>query len=243
MIHPQNFRHGGGAFGSLSALLLVIVVLCAACGAVAASQSGRRTPGASKRNEPAPTATPETTGESESQPRNKTSNTDAPRLTFVVCEFDDPFLNIAYLSSVSIVDAFAQRVGEAREVEVRRGEKLTRQDARARAKKEKDAYTVLVVIEDEANESGRGGIGREVSTRSLAMRYYVYAPQTGDLRYQDRIVQRPYSRTATIGGVRVPLPTPAPRTAIPAQYEVEQMARDAANSLLVRFHVPLPPEN
>lgn len=209
----------------------------------AAAQSGRRAPGEAKRGGgAAPAATSEPSAESESQPKAKTPKSEVPpALTFVVCEFDNPFLNVAYISPSSIVEAFARRLGESKEVSVVRGPKISRQDARARARNEREAYVVLVVLEEEAEQDGRGTIVGEVNPRALAMRYYVYAPQTADLKFQDRVLQRPYRQTATVGGVRIPVPTP--RTAIPGQREIEQLARDAANRLMARFSVRPPAEN
>ncbi len=242
MIRPQLFARRSLSLRSTPARFLIALVLSVSCGA-AMAQSGRRSPNSSKPSDaPATAATPEPSGESESQPRGKTSKTEGPPpLTFVVCEFDNQFLNVAYISPSQIVDAFAARLGESKGIAIVRGPKMSRQDARARAKNEKDAFVVLVVLEEESASLGRDTIAGEVSPRSLIMRYFVYAPQTADLKFQDLVMQRPYRPTTTIGGVRVPLPTT--RSAIPGQNELEQLARDAANRLAARFNVRLPPEN
>jgi hypothetical protein len=207
----------------------------------AAGQSGRRAPGSAKRNEPPPATTPEAAGESESQPKTKTPKTQAPpALSFIVCEFDNPFLDVAYISPSQMVEAFARRLGETKAVAVERGPKISRQEVRARAKNEREAYVVLVQLEEASADTGRETMG-QVNPRYLVMRFYVYAPQSGDLKYQDRITQRPYRPTTTIGGIRIPVPSP--RTVIPGQNELEQLARDAADRLLIRFNMRPPPEH
>ncbi|HEX8853785.1 MAG TPA: hypothetical protein VF754_09880, partial [Pyrinomonadaceae bacterium] len=205
-----------------------------ASSAVLAAQSGRRTP---KPPSPVPSATPEAEGESESQPKPKRKTPTGP--TFIVCQLENPFLQIAYITPESMVAAFARRMSDSNAVEVVHGSKLSRPEARERAKNEKDAFTVLVSIEDEVDEAGREVMG-ELNPRRLAVRLFVYEPRTGQIKYQDRLVQRPYRPTARVGGVR--LPVPAPRTAIPTRDEVEQVARDAADRLLMRFGIR-PPEN
>ncbi len=65
-----------------------------------------------------------------------------------------------------------------------------------------------------------------------------------DLKFSDVIYQRPYRETATVGGVRIPVPGGTRRIErYPSQLQLEQAARDAADSLLMRFGVRLPPDN
>lgn len=220
----------------MTARLLLTLALVAACGAVvwSAAQSGRRTP---KPAQPVPAATPEGAGESESQSRPKKKTATGP--TFIVSQLDNPFLQIAYITPESMVAAFARRLSDSNAAEVVHGSKLTRQEARDRAKNEKDAFTILVSIEDEADEAGREVMG-ELNPRRLAVRLFVYEPRTAQIKYQDRLVQRPYRPAARVGGIRIPVP--APRTSIPTRDEVEQVARDAADRLLIRFGIR-PPEN
>ena len=82
-----------------------------------------------------------------------------------------------------------------------------------------------------------------VDSRTLLLKTYVYAPKTGDLKYADTIYQRPYRETATIGGVRVPVPGTRGVERYPSQRQLEQAARDAADRLMSRFNVTLPPNN
>ncbi|HEV2705286.1 MAG TPA: hypothetical protein VGV59_05140 [Pyrinomonadaceae bacterium] len=223
----------------MTARLLLSFVVLAVGGLVAWSvaegaQSGRRTP---KPSSPVPAATPEAGGESESQSKPKKRPATGP--TFIVCQLDNPFLQIAYITPESMVAAFARRLTDSNAVEVVQGAKVTRQEARDRAKNEKEAFTVLVSIEDEMDEAGREVMG-ELNPRRLAVRLFVYEPRTGQIKYQDRMVQRPYRQAARVGGVRIPVPTP--RTAIPTRDEVEQVARDSADRLLMRFGIR-PPDN
>ena len=53
--------------------------------------------------------------------------------------------------------------------------------------------------------------------------------------------QRPYRDTATIGGVRVPVPSRRMER-YPSQLQLEQAARDSADRLLSRFQITPPPQ-
>ena len=242
MNYPQLFTRCRAGLRTLPALLLVVAFATAPAASAAAAQSGRRTPGGSKPSGSTPAPTPDASaGESESQSKTKKPKTEAPpAASFIVCEMDNPFLDVAYISPSQIVDAFAHRLSESNALSVVRGPKLSRQDVRARAKNERDAHVVLVQLEHEAASSGRDPMG-QVNPRSLILRYYVYAPQTGELKLVDQVMQRPYRQTATVGGVRIPVPTR--QTPVPTMREIEQLARDAADRLMIRFHVRLPPEN
>jgi len=77
----------------------------------------------------------------------------------------------------------------------------------------------------------------------IVIRTYVYEPKTGAIKYVDTVYQRPYRSTATIGGVRVPVPSTRRIEQYPSQLQLEQAARDAADRLMSRFHITPPPEN
>ncbi|HYH85825.1 MAG TPA: hypothetical protein VEX60_10095 [Pyrinomonadaceae bacterium] len=217
-------------------LALLALALCALA-SVASAQSGRRAPKPAAT--PAPEATPQAESESESKPR-ATKPSDVI-VSFVVVEQDTAMLNLDFGAKQAVIDAFMQRLGQPRAVSVSRGGKGGRREARERAKKERDVFVVLFEMEEERAAMGEASIGR-VDSRTLLLKTYVYAPESGDLKYTDTIMQRPYRPTTTIGGVRVPVPSRRVEQ-YPSQLQLEQAARDAADRLMSRFGVIPPPEN
>lgn len=232
--------------GVILSLVIVALALCAlAPGAWTAwAQSGRRKTDPARQS-PAPTPTPsaEPRGESESQPRGA-SKKQGVVATFVVYEDENLMLDFSITSQRDIVGAtFFDRLRQSPAVEVARGGKASRKEARDRAKSESAAYVVLLQLEEDmmsSRTSGSGQVGR-ADPSNLAIRLYVYAPGSGDLKYNDLVTQRPYRSTTSIGGVR--LPVPVGRERYPGEYQLAQAARDAADRLLARFDIMRPPDN
>jgi hypothetical protein len=221
--------------------LLFALALCASALMNGARAQSRRAP------RPAATPTPEATpaatpaGESESKPRGTNAKDPAVVVSFAIMEYDNPMMSLDYMARDDIWKEFLERLGKARAVSVTQGGKGTRGQARERAKSEHETYVVLFQLEEEREMNG-ASTGR-VDSRSLLLKTYVYAPKTGDLKYADTIYQRPYRETATIGGVRVPVPGTSRVERYPSQRQLEQAARDAADRLMSRFGVMLPPDN
>jgi hypothetical protein len=204
------------------------------------AQSGRRTPGGAKKAETVP-VTPEEQGESESKPRAKSEQKNAPLVTFIVFESDDAFPDVDIFSRDLVIEGFMRRMREASSIEAKHSGKASRKTARDRAKNEKEAFVVLLHLEESSAISGQQGLGRP-DPRTLVIKTFVYAPVSGDLRFTDRVEQRPYRPTATIGGIRVPTGTPRMER-FPGQYQLEQAAHDAADRIMSKFNVLLPPRN
>jgi len=223
--------------------LFTLFTLCVFTTTDARAQSRRAPrPVATPTPEATPVATPEGESESESQPRGTHAKDPSIVVSFAVIENDNPMMSLDYMARDDIWKAFIERLGKSRAVSVTQGGKGTRGQARERAKSERETYVVLFQIEESGSMMGSSGVGR-ADTRTLVLRLYVFAPQTGDLKFSDVIYQRPYRDTATIGGVRVPIPSGRRIERYPSQLQLEQAARDAADSLLMRFGVRLPPDN
>ena len=218
-----------------SAYVLLAFALCALA-SVASAQSGRRAP------KPAATPTPEATPQAESESESKPRATKSPDVivSFVVVEQDTIMMDLDFNARRNVIDTFMQRLGQSRAVSVSSGGKGGRREARERAKKEGTAFVVLFEMEEERAASGEASIGR-VDSRRILLKTYVYTPGTGDLKYTDTIMQRPYRPATTIGGVRIPAPSRRIEQ-YPAQLQLEQAARDAADRLMSRFGVILPPD-
>lgn len=157
-------------------------------------------------------------------------------VTFYVMKDDTLSVGYDSMARDGVAATFVERLRQVgRDVEVKDGGKGRRQEAREHAKKEETAYVVFFQM-DETGYSGSG-----TDTRGLALRTYVYTPKTADLKYSDTMFQRPYRDTATIGGVRVPVPSRRMER-YPSQLQLEQAARDAADRLLSRFQITPPPQ-
>lgn len=235
MIKQQLSTRSAIAFRR-SAFALIALALCALA-SVASAQSGRHAPKTAAT--PTPEATPQAESESESKPRARKPSDVI--VSFIVVEQDGAMLNLDFSARQSVIETFMRRLGQSRAVSVSSGGKGGRRDARERAKKERETFVVLFELEEERNAMGEASIGR-VDSRTLLLKTYVYAPESGDLKYTDTIMQRPYRPTTTVGGVRVPVPGRRIEQ-YPSQLQLEQAARDAANRLMSRFGVTPPSEN
>lgn len=233
--------------GSQYGLLLLALALCAVAAASAGAQSGRRK---SAPISPVPTPTPaaEPEGESESEGRPRRQAGVAGQLSFVVYRLDNAFPHVDFNVEDVLMDGFMDRLTRSRDLTASRGGKrISRKEAQEVARTESQSHVVLVELEEDIGAgSGRGtGVGR-TDTRSLAVKTYVYEVGTGALKFVDQTSQRPYrGQTTSIGGIRLPLPTP--RTTrierFPGELQLEQAARDAADRIMQRFNLRLPPDN
>ncbi|HVF66066.1 MAG TPA: hypothetical protein VM914_00275 [Pyrinomonadaceae bacterium] len=232
---------------ALAALVLTFALaLCVFALTADAGAQSRRAPRPAATPTPEPTPTPEASrGESESVPRGATAKKDpAVVVSFLILENDNPMMSLDYMARDDIWKEFLERLGKSRAVSLAQGGKATRGEALKRAKLERESYVVLFEMQEERDMGGDAGVGR-VDSRNLLLKTYVYAPQTGSLKFADTIYQRPYRDTATIGGVRVPLPGGTSRRVerYPSQRQLEQAAREAADRLMSHFNVIPPPDN
>jgi len=241
MLKLTTGRRPSPALAALAGLgaLLLPALLAWVWTAPASAQSGRRRPAPiSPVETPTPPAAREQQGESESVPRGG-SEKKATVASFVVFENDDAFLSIDRVSREDITQTFLRRLEQASGVSAAPAGRATRKEAHDRAKSERDAFVVLFQIEE---DSFAAGSSSRSDPRTFVIRTYVFAPQTGGLKYQDTIHQRPYRETATIGGIRVPVPGGRRIERYPSELQLQQAARDAADRLLRRFNVTLPPD-
>jgi hypothetical protein len=232
---PPSTRAAASAV--FAALALLSLALCASA-VGARAQSGRRAPKPAAT--PTPEATPQGESESESRPRGAASKPAGVVASLIVTEYDNAVIGIDFRAREDVVDSFMRRLGQSRAVSASNQGKGSRKEARDRAKAEREAYVVLFEMDEEAG-AGSAGVG-QVDSRALVIKTYVYAPKTGDLKFTDTTYQRPYRETARIGGIPLPVPTRRIEQ-YPSQLQLEQAARDAADRLMSRFGVSLPPDN
>lgn len=216
----------------------LVLFACAACACAASNtthaQSGRRSPTMSKSSPAPPTS--EKPGDAAATTATKKDV--KPLASFIVVEDTGSAFEVDYTARRIVLAAFVARLDQSSVVAVTSGGRMTRKEARDRAKNQTEAFVVLVELEEELDSiSARGGSRPE--DRLLIIKSYVYTPATGDLKFTDRFVARPYDSRASVGGVRVPVPSGG-TYGLEAQYE--RAGRDAAQRLLSRFEISLPPE-
>ncbi|MGH9903536.1 MAG: hypothetical protein ACRD68_17150, partial [Pyrinomonadaceae bacterium] len=146
-------------------------------------------------------------------------------------------IDLPLTASSYAVKGFVERLKDSPHVSVGSVGKGDRRRARERAKVEKDYHVILVQLDE--NSPGRGA-GGPIDLSNLMVRYYVFAPGEATLKVQGQVPMRPYRGTATVGGVRLPVPTP--RVNVPFEYIVEQAGRDAAERVMAAFNLRLPPD-
>ncbi|MET0622575.1 MAG: hypothetical protein ABW250_06325 [Pyrinomonadaceae bacterium] len=227
--NPSKGRAASRLASAFALYAVAAAALCLAPGAPA--QSGRK----AQKPLNLPTEAPKQGETPGAKPETKKVEA---AVSFVVMRSDDATaFGVDPLARDGVAAAFSRRLGQAASVEVRDGGKGHRPEARSRAKEESKAYVVLFQLDEQAGSMTTGN----VDSRTLVIRTFVYAPQTGDLKYTDTIYQRPYQDSARVGGVRIPVPSRRVDR-YPSQHELEQAARDAADRLLGRFQVTPPPE-
>ena len=233
---PAATRRARPLRRGLSSLLVVSLLLCAlAPHAPAAAQSGRRK---TERQSPVPQPTPDELGTKPAPAKNISIVA-----TFII--YEDESVNLSTVASQRNIvgKSFYDRLRQSPSVEVSLGGRGTRGEARERAKKETKSHVVLLQIEEDMMSARNPGNSRDRLGRTdpgdYAIRVSVYAPTTGDLKYNDIIHPRPYRSAGSVGGIPVPVPVGR----LPGEYQLMQAARDAADRLLSRFEIARPPEN
>jgi len=232
---PAATRRARPLRRGLSSLLVVALLSCAlAPHAPAAAQSGRRK---TERQSPVPQPTPD-----ETKPAPAAAKNISIVASFVVYEDENVNLSTVMSQRNLVGKNFYDRLRQSPSVEVSLGGRGTRGEARDRAKKETKAHVVLLLVEEDLSVARdprqRDRLGR-TDPGDYAIRVSVYAPTTGDLKYNDVIHPRPYRSAGTVGGIPVPVPVGR----LPGEYQLMQAARDAADRLLARFEIARPPEN
>lgn len=223
----------GAGYDRPAVLFLGVVLVCAISFArPTAAQSGRRQSSSGKSPSPVTTSTTPT------DPAKPASKPTVPPAATVHIMMDENFLmNLPGMATHIVYDAFFKRLKESTSLVVSAGGKGDRKLARERAKTEKETHVALIQLDEQM--PGRMTSNGQVDLGNLAVKYYVFAPQTATLKTQGSVPMRPYRATGSVGGVRLPLPS-GRTTAL--EYILEQAGRDAADRVMAAFHLRPPSE-
>lgn len=191
------------------------IALLLSCLLAVFAQSGRR----ARRTDPVPVPTPEAT---------PTPNTPAapakPVLTFVVGLERDGFSRISLNAYGGVLDNLTGRLAAASGVRADSlGRDLTRAEAIAKAKAEKEAYVVWLQLRP---DTMGGSSGVYDDPNNVYLSYSVFAPGTAKLATSGNTYPDSYRNK------RVRLPTPTGS----GDYYLNQAARGAAERILDHFH-------
>src|SRR5213080_1235514 len=165
-------------FGRLSKCWTVVAALFLCVGTIAA-QSGRR--GTSKPTTPAPTTEPPVSAPKQIEAKPEKSN----KLQLVVGVQDpNPFDNLPYYISDTILDACVARLNEAGTVTAKRAmQHMTRATAIKAAKEEKEQFVVFLQVGSDTADAGRQ---QSTSADSLYIMYTIFEPGTAKIKKMGR---------------------------------------------------------
>ena len=214
----QTNLHGATTGRSLLALLSVFV-----CAITLQAQSGRR----SSSGQP--------TAPSVSGPKTVEKTTaKAPKLQLLVgVESRNPFVNVPYYLSDTVLDNCVRRLNESAEINATAsGRSMTRAESISRAKAEKEAYVIFLQIESDIADSGKQA---KNGPDELYVRYTIFEPVTAKIRQWGRTHQQIYK----VGRGGVSAPTSSKNSPLYSEYALKQAAKEAAERVLEAFEIKI----
>lgn len=135
------------------------------------------------------------------------------------------FNSSSYLVDI-ITDGCASRLQKSSSLKVNPSRaEVNRKEASDQAKASEELYVLW--LEADLN---RFDMDRTSTYSNTSIDYYLFAPKTGDRKTWGKIYLRPYTPSATPGGVQVPLPVPTGR--VPVEYLLKQAGEDVAERVL-----------
>lgn len=204
-----------------SLLALIALVTCAN---VLQAQSGRRS-----------TSTSTTTTPSVSGPKTmEKTPPKAPKVHLLVgIEDNNPFMNVPYYLSDTVLDNCVRRLNDASEINARLvGRGMTRAAAISKAKAQKEAFVVWLQIESDISDSGKQA---KNGPDELYVRYTIFEPATARIKQWGRTHQQIYK----IGRGGVSTPTSSKNSPLYSEYALKQSAKEAAERILEAFEIKL----
>ena len=156
--------------------LLLFLLMVPICGVYA--QSGRRAPKPQPSQQPA--TVPKENGADTQPRRNSTSAESAQKVNLLVAR---QRTSKQFMSEDTIFACFLQRLNEFTGVSGSSLGELRREDAIKRARNEAESFVVLLQFEIDNFQGGR----IVLNSPDLEVKYFVYAPRTGELKTKGKI--------------------------------------------------------
>ncbi len=203
--------------------ILLIFSIIFVCATITQAQSGRR----SSSGQP--------TAPSVSGPKTveKTPVKAAKLKLLVGVENSNPFLNVPYYLSDTVLDNCVRRLNEAPEINATpSGRGMTRAESISRAKSEKEAYVVFLQIESDITDSGKQA---KNGPDELYVRYTIFEPATARIKQWGRTHQQIYK----VGRGGVSTPTSSKNSPLYSEYALKQAAKEAAEHVLEAFEIKI----
>ncbi len=219
-MNTLNDHRRGFSYFCLAELVVTITLVCTS---TTNAQSGRR----SSNGQP--------TAPSVSGPKTvEKTPAKAPKLQLLVgVENRNPFVNVPYYLSDTVLDNCVRRLNEAAEINATAsGRGMTRADAGSRAKAEKEAYVVWLQIESDITDSSKQS---KNGPDELYVRYTIFEPVTARIRQWGRTHQQIYK----VGRGGVSTPTASKNSPLYSEYALKQAAKEAAERILEAFEIKI----
>ncbi len=143
----------------------------------------------------------------------------------------NPFVNVPYYLSDTVLDNCVRRLNEAAEINATAsGRGMTRAESISRAKAEKEAYVVFLQIESDITDSGKQA---KNGPDELYVRYTIFEPATARIKQWGRTHQQIYKTGQ--GGVS----TTSKSSPVYSEYALKQAAKEAAERVLEAFEIKI----
>ena len=203
-----------------SASLLATVALVVSASALQA-QSGRRSTNTN------------TTSPSVSGPKTieKTPAKVSKIQLLVGIEDNNPFMNVPYYLSDTVLDNCVRHLNDATEINARPATRgMTREQASTKAKAEKETFVVFLQIEADLTPTAKQA---KKGPDELYVRYTIFEPATARIKQWGRTHQQIYKTGQ--GGVS----TNSKDSPVYSEYALKQAAKEAAERVLEAFEIKL----
>jgi hypothetical protein len=183
--------------------------------AAAEGQSGRRVP----KRPTAPDPLPPAQSEPPIQPpdQQSSSQNEKARIPVLVVKYL-PNISSSNIAGSIVVEGFLERMQRAATVKVRTGKDMNRKEASDYAKSSQDNYVVLLQLESDSANAGRGW----EDPNDLYVDYVVFTPGTGKVKTSGHVYQR----------TRGVIQTPLPRTTSGLEYALRRAGAETADRVL-----------
>ncbi|HYL99022.1 MAG TPA: hypothetical protein VEZ90_08720, partial [Blastocatellia bacterium] len=151
-----------------------------------------------------------------------------PKITLVVTSFL-PEINSSVILTNEVVESCMDRLGLSSAFDIAREDQMNRKEAIDKAKGMKSGYLLYMELDLDTADRDLAGIGPQ-DYSNLYVWYMLYEAQTGKIKTQGHVYQRP-----AYNGV------PVPTTQGNIEYPLQQAGRETADRIMQAVGVALPP--